>query len=218
MVSFEESLPKARSEQSSKLCLEVCFGAKYLHVAESVSSILWRCNPLFWVLRFCTLLPSLLMSYSSLLLFSSVSRQSTFVYFYGVCLPIQSRGTGGFASGSSWPLQVQLNQQKWAQWQVNTSESELTSWTDCSFLSLCRLREEAIGTSKVKANGFGGRSHAMSIIQQPTSDFSYQQLTAQINVMQGMIDKRLVSLSVSCHLVLTLTSLIPLIFFLLVLS
>ncbi|BFZ04593.1 hypothetical protein BsWGS_07632 [Bradybaena similaris] len=56
---------------------------------------------------------------------------------------------------------------------------------------LAKLREETISTSKVKANGFGGRSHAMSIIQQPTSDFSYQQLTAQINVMQGMIDKRL---------------------------
>ncbi|CAL1529929.1 unnamed protein product [Lymnaea stagnalis] len=58
---------------------------------------------------------------------------------------------------------------------------------------LTRLNQKS-GKSFERQGSGAGRSHAMSIIQSPASDLSYQQITAQIHLMQGMIDKRLSSL------------------------
>ncbi|XP_035824667.1 hornerin [Aplysia californica] len=55
-----------------------------------------------------------------------------------------------------------------------------------------RLSRE--GTKSMDRENSGGRSHAMSIIQQPTSDLSYQQIKSQIQTMQEMIEKRLTQL------------------------
>ncbi|XP_059160896.1 cyclic nucleotide-gated channel rod photoreceptor subunit alpha-like [Physella acuta] len=59
--------------------------------------------------------------------------------------------------------------------------------------------KQSNGKHVERQNSGNGRSHPMSIIQSPASDLSYQQITAQIQAMQGMIDKRLNNLEDVYH-------------------
>ncbi|KAH9525682.1 hypothetical protein Btru_002028 [Bulinus truncatus] len=51
------------------------------------------------------------------------------------------------------------------------------------------------GNKSFERQGSGaGRSQAMSIIQSPASDLSHQQITTQLQLLHGVIDKRLTQL------------------------